>query len=84
MVQIVHGITEHIARYETLACDLTERGYLVVAEDHMGHGRSVNGDGIQGYFHGGWFSAVEDTWRLMQQTRAEYPVIPYILLGHSM
>ena len=84
MVQIVHGITEHIARYETFACDLTEHGYLVVAEDHMGHGRSVNGDGIQGYFHGGWFSAVEDTWRLMQQTRAEYPDIPYILLGHSM
>ena len=84
VVQIVHGITEHIARYETFACDLTEHGYLVVAEDHMGHGRSVNGDGIQGYFHGGWFSAVEDTWRLMQQTRAEYPDIPYILLGHSM
>lgn len=84
IVQIVHGIAEHIARYDTFANYLTEFGYLVVAEDHMGHGQSVNGEGIQGYVHGGWFSAVKDTYRLLRQTKAEYPDVPYILLGHSM
>ena len=84
VLQIVHGITEHIGRYDTFANYLTELGFVVVAEDHMGHGRSVNGAGIQGYFHGGWFSAVEDTYRLLRDTRADYPDIPYILLGHSM
>ena len=84
IVQIVHGIAEHIARYDTFANYLTEFGYLVVAEDHMGHGKSVNGEGIQGYVHGGWFSAVKDTYRLLRQTKAEYPDVPYILLGHSM
>lgn len=84
MVQIVHGISEHVERYDDFACFLTAHGFLVVAEDHMGHGQSVNGEGIQGYFHGGWFAAVEDTYRLLKDTRAEFPEIPYILLGHSM
>ena len=84
VLQIVHGITEYVERYDTFASFMTSHGYMVVAEDHMGHGQSVNGDGIQGYFHGDWFRAVEDTYRLLQDTRAEYPDVPYILLGHSM
>ena len=47
----------------------------------MGHGQSVNGDGIRGYFHGGWFTAVEDTMQLMEDTKAAYPDLPYILFG---
>ena len=63
---------------------MNELGYLVVAEDHMGHGKSINGDGVQGYFHGGWFTAVADSYELLQKTRSEYPELPYVLLGHSM
>lgn len=84
IVQIVHGIAEHVERYDEYANYLTGHGFLVVAEDHMGHGGSVNGGGIQGYFHGGWFAAVEDTYQLLQDMKAEYPDIPYILFGHSM
>ncbi len=84
VVQIVHGIADHASRYAPFAQYLNQRGIAVVAEDHMGHGESVNGDGIQGYFHGGWFTAVEDIHRLMDMTRQVYPGIPYILFGHSM
>ena len=84
VVQLVHGIAEFIERYDTFANFLTQQGFVVLAEDHMGHGQSINGDGIQGYFHGGWFNAVADTYRLLAQTKAEYPDIPYILFGHSM
>lgn len=84
VLQIVHGIAEFVERYDDFANYLTARGYLVVAEDHMGHGKSINGDGIQGYFHGGWFTAVEDTMQLLNTTRRENPNIPYILFGHSM
>lgn len=84
VLQIIHGIAEHVERYDVFADYLTERGYVVVAEDHMGHGQSVNGGGIPGYFHGGWFSAVEDSYRLLQDTRKAYPDLPYVLLGHSM
>lgn len=84
VLQIVHGIAEYIERYDDFARFLNDRGILVVAEDHMGHGQSVNGDGIQGYFHGGWFTAVADSYRLLEDTRKEFPEVPYILFGHSM
>ncbi len=84
VLQIIHGIAEYIERYDDFARFLNDRGILVVAEDHMGHGQSVNGDGIQGYFHGGWFTAVADSYHLLEGTRKEFPDVPYILFGHSM
>lgn len=84
VLQIVHGIAEYIERYDDFAAYLNSLGILVVAEDHMGHGQSINNGGIQGYFHGGWFTAVADSKKLMDMTMAEYPGKPYILLGHSM
>lgn len=84
VLQIVHGIAEFVERYDEFARYLTGLGYVVVAEDHMGHGQSINGGGIRGYFHGGWFTAVEDTYRLLQDTKAQYPNVPYVLFGHSM
>ena len=84
VVQIVHGIAEHVQRYDHFASFLTQHGILVVAQDHMGHGRSIDGGSIKGYFTGGWFAAVDDTYRLLQETKAEFPHTPYILLGHSM
>ncbi len=84
VVQIVHGIADFAQRYEPFAEFLNARGMLVVAQDHMGHGQSINGGGIQGYFHGGWFAAVEDICVLMRRTMERHPGVPYILFGHSM
>ncbi len=84
VLQILHGIAEFVERYDDFASFLTRQGFLVVAEDHMGHGQSIQGGSIQGYFHGGWFTAVEDTMQLLRDTRKEYPNVPYILFGHSM
>ena len=84
VVQIVHGIAEHIERFEPFVNYLNQCGYVVVAEDHMGHGRSIGNDGVRGYFHGGWFAAVDDTYQLLRYTRKRYPDVPYILLGISM
>ena len=84
VLQIVHGIAEFVERYDDFANYLTSMGYIVVAEDHMGHGQSIGEDGIRGYFHGGWFNGVADTYKLMQDTMAEFPSLPYVLFGHSM
>ncbi len=84
VLQIVHGIAEHVERYDHFASFLAENGIAVVAEDHMGHGGSIAGGSTKGYFTGGWFAAVDDTCRLLQDTVAQYPNVPYILMGHSM
>ena len=59
VVQLIHGIAEHIGRYDEFARFLNAHGYVVAADDHMGHGGSVE-NGVKGYFSGGWLSAVED------------------------
>ena len=84
IVQIVHGIAEHVTRYDHFARWMTRQGFLVVAEDHMGHGRSIGPDGLRGYFYGGWFAAVEDTYTLTRRIMGEHPGVPYFLFGHSM
>ena len=84
ILQIIHGIAEFVERYDQFAQYLNSQGYLVVAEDHMGHGKSIEGGSTQGYFHGGWFTAVKDTMKLMKMTMEEFPGVPYVLFGHSM
>lgn len=84
VVQILHGIAEYVERYDDFACHLNRLGYVVVAEDHMGHGKSIQGGSTQGYFTGGWFTATEDCLTLLHLTRLEYPGVKYFLFGHSM
>ena len=82
--QIVHGIAEVAERYGAFAQVLAQRGFVVVADDHMGHGESVGEGDTNGYFTGGWFSAVADSYHLLELTKAEFPNLPYVLFGHSM
>lgn len=41
IVQIVHGMEEHIDRYDEFARFLARNGFVVGAHDHVGHGKSV-------------------------------------------
>ena len=84
VLQIVHGVAEHVTRYDSFASFMASQGFLVVAADHMGHGGSIGNEGTCGFFDGGWFKAVADVHRLLSYTRMECPDVPYILLGHSM
>ena len=85
MVQIVHGVAEYVGRYDHVARFLTEQGFLVCGEDHLGHGKTVD-DGKYGYFgpRGGWDLVVRDIRRLRELQGEKYPGVPYVMLGHSM
>lgn len=85
-VQIAHGMAEHIDRYHAFASFLAENGVLVYGNDHAGHGKSLAPNGILGYFgaQNGWDALVQDMRTLRDIVKAEYPALPYILLGHSM
>ena len=82
VVQLVHGVAEHMRRYDEFAQYLAEQGVLVVGHDHMGHGASYGTEEL--HFVGGWEAVVEDTHRLFSQTKEEHPDLPYVLFGHSM
>lgn len=86
VVQIVHGMSEYVERYEEFAEYLTSKGIVVTGEDHMGHGKSVGKDGKFGYFceQDPATVLVRDAHRLKKATQAIYPNVPYIIMGHSM
>ncbi len=86
VLQIVHGMSEHIERYEEFARFLTEQGFLVTGEDHLGHGKTVAEGGMCGYFceQDPATVVVRDVHRLKKKTQALYPNVPYVILGHSM
>lgn len=86
VVQLVHGMAEYIERYEEFAAFLTERGFVVTGEDHLGHGKSVSEGGLYGYFceQDPATVVVRDVHRLKKMTQELYPSVPYVILGHSM
>lgn len=86
IVQIIHGMAEYVERYEEWAQFLTDRHFVVVGEDHLGHGKSVAKDGLQGYFceKDPAMVVVQDNHRLKKMTQEMYPGVPYFILGHSM
>lgn len=86
IVQIAHGIAEHVDRYSEFMEFLASHGYLVVANDHLGHGKSVGKNELMGFFasEDGWPYVVGDMERLHDRMHKEYPQLPYVLFGHSM
>lgn len=86
ILQIIHGMTEHIGRYEDFARFMAGKGVLVVGDDHLGHGLSVKDGELYGYFckDDPATVLVRDEHRLKKMMQERYPGVPYIILGHSM
>ena len=86
VVQIVHGVSEYIDRYATVARWLADHGFVVVGCDHLGHGRTALGPEEYGFFteQKGWHTVSGDVRRLRTLMGQKYPDLPYFLLGHSM
>ena len=86
VVQIAHGVAEYAKRYEPFAKYLCDNGFVVVANDHLGHGQSVVGDGPMVYFgeEDGWQHVVDDMEELRRRTAKVFSDKPYFMFGHSM
>ena len=86
VLQIAHGVAEYGMRYAPFAEFMTEHGFVVVANDHLGHGLSAEKDAETLYFgpYNGWKHVVDDMYALRCRTKEKYPDVPYFLMGHSM
>ena len=86
VLQIAHGVAEYALRYEPFARFLNAHGFLVVANDHLGHGESVAEGAPRLYFgeKGSWQHVVDDMYTLRCRTGEAYPELPYFIMGHSM
>ena len=86
VLQIAHGVSEYILRYEPFAEYLTARGFAVAGHDHLGHGQSVAEGSARLYFgpRGSWNWVVDDIDQRRNLAKAKFPQVPYFLMGHSM
>ena len=87
VVQIVHGMAEHILRYDAFARYLNERGFAVCGHDHIGHGESVHNKSEWGHIplRRGRDILVGDVGRMRDQMADRIDKrLPYFIFGHSM
>ncbi|MCD8201196.1 MAG: alpha/beta hydrolase [Clostridia bacterium] len=86
VVQIVHGMCEYAKRYAPTAEFLAENGYLVGADDHLGHGESAPSPEDLGYFceKDPAGTVLKDLRTMAMKLREEEPYAPMFMLGHSM
>ena len=86
VLQISHGVSEYILRYEPFAEYLTAQGFAVAGHDHLGHGQSVAEGSARLYFgpRGSWNWVVDDIDQRRNLAKAKFPQVPYFLMGHSM
>jgi alpha-beta hydrolase superfamily lysophospholipase len=86
LLQIAHGMAEHIGRYDDFAEFLVTRGIYVYGNDHRGHGHTATSQEDRGYYddENGFETVVHDMKELTEIIKHDYPDVPVFLLGHSM
>lgn len=85
VVQMSHGVGEHLRRYEHVAQTLTAAGFFVHGHDSRGHGQTIAPGAEPGVIGtDGWARTIEDLDVLVDRGRAEFPELPLVLLAHSM
>ncbi len=85
VVQIIHGASEYMHRYDDFAKYLNSIGFHVVGNDHLGHGKtSENLDYV--YFDSsiGFHKVYEGVKTIRDYIQDNYPDLPVVMFAHSM
>lgn len=86
IVQLSHGMAEHINRYDHFANFLLDQNIFVYGNDHRGHGKTGDRQGLLGYFSDtdGFSKTTNDLISITKRIKQDYEDVPLFLLGHSM
>lgn len=86
LIQIAHGMAEHILRYEAFACYLANQGFIIYGNDHRGHGNSIIAPDDKGFFaeENGFSKVVEDLRAVTTYMKEQHPTLPLFFFGHSL
>jgi alpha-beta hydrolase superfamily lysophospholipase len=80
VVLLVHGLGEHVGRYEHVAAAFTERGYALLGFDLRGHGKSGGPRGHTPSYQ----ALMDDITEFIKQADTRFPGLPRFLYGHSL
>lgn len=84
VLQITHGMTEHIGRYTALAKALTQHGFVAAGFDLRGHGRNPGNTEIASFGEEGWERSLQDMHLFFGLLSERFPGLPHFLLGFSL
>ena len=85
IIQLIHGFGEHSRRYFHMIVAFMDAGYIVTADDHVGHGKTaVVNDSWGNWGTKGYETMREDEHTFTGIVKEMYPNLPYFLFGHSM
>lgn len=85
IVQVIHGFGEHSRRYLHMIVKFMDAGYIVAADDHVGHGKTAIVNNTWGdWGDQGCHTMMEDEHIFKGIVCEKYPDLPYFLFGHSM
>lgn len=85
VIQLVHGFGEHSRRYLHMISKFVEAGFVVAADDHVGHGKTAMMNDTWGDWGAkGFETMMEDEHILKNLVREKFPDAPYFMYGHSM
>ncbi len=84
ILQITHGMTEHIGRYEKLAEELTAQGIVVAGFDLRGHGKNEGNSDCASFEEGGWLESLKDMHFFFKMLEERFPGLPHYMLGFSL
>ena len=89
--QVVHGMCEHIGRYERFMSQMADEGWICFGYDHLGHGKTAADPSEFGYIADkkGYELLIDDVKRFADAVISKYTAEkgvsgPYVLMGHSM
>ena len=84
IIQIIHGFGEHSRRYLHMILKFNEAGFIVCADDHVGHGKTAQDSGTWGdYGDKGYMTTTEDEHTLAELVKKDFPGLPLFVFGHS-
>lgn len=84
LLQVTHGMTEHIGRYAAFAEAMTARGIAVAGFDLRGHGKNPGDPAVASFGADGWQAVLEDMHRFYQALDARLPGQRHFILGFSL
>ena len=84
ILQITHGMTEHIGRYEAFAQKMTAQGVAVAGYDLRGHGKNAGDPAVASFGEAGWEASLQDMRLFFDCLSARFPKIPHHMLGFSL
>ena len=84
VLQVAHGMTEHMGRYEAFAQYLQPMGIAVAGFDLRGHGKNPGDPDVASFGEGGWAASIEDMRLLFELMKQRFPGVPRYMLGFSL